>query len=256
MKIYITNMRESVDRRRHMQRECNRENLDYSFFDCIVGNELSEAEISEKCDMETINRYNKRLHWFNRGVIGCTLTNQCIYRDIISNNYPYALYLEDDIKFNSGFKNLLNSIEPLIQNGDVILLNYQTKGELRLKHFFDFGYKDYGLYQVANSEVVGGGAAFIVTKAAAEKMLQFNTPVRITPDCWGDFLKANAIDRLFCVYPKPVEGIFIQSTMQLGKFLKLRNFINQYKIFPFYNLIRLYKRFRSRDRYKVIILDN
>jgi len=205
--------------------------------------------------MATINRYNRRKHWFNRGVIGCTLTNQGVYRDIIGNNYPYALYLEDDVKFNAGFKKLLTLLQPLIQDGDVILLNYLSTHDLKLRSISDFGYHKYGLYEIANPEAAGGGSAFIVTKTAAEKMLQFNIPIRITPDCWGDFLKATAINRLLCVYPRPVESNFFQSTMQLGKLLKLRNFINQYKVFPFYNLIRLYKRIRSRSLTKVIILD-
>lgn len=254
MKIYITNLKSSTERRRHMQKECAKENLEYSFFDCVVGSELQDTEIAEKCDIETISRYKNKEHWLNKGIIGCTLTNQNVYRDIISNDYPFALYLEDDIKFANGFKQLLIKIGALVQPGDVILLNYLPKRTLELKPV-KILIGNYGLYGVENPEAVGGGAAFVVTRDAAEKMLLFNTPIRITPDCWGDYKKASAIKRLLCVYPMPVTGIFVQSTMQIGRFLKLRNFINQYRIFPFYGMIKLYKRIKRKGNHQIKIIN-
>lgn len=253
MRIFVTNLETSKERRVFIQNQFSKLKMEFEFVDCVVGAKLSEEEIAEKCDLEAINKHNENVQWFNRGIIGCTLTNQNNYRNLLSEQLDYALFLEDDIVLPSNLKEILAEVESVIKPGDVILLFYmsweplilqQTEKESRTKTKF---------YIPQNPTIISGGSAMIVTKEAAEKMLKNNTPIHTTPDCWGYFKEQGCIDRLLCVYPLEFDTADFKSTMQLGQLKTVSNFIDRYKIFPVYQILKMRRKLLKRKKQNIVI---
>ena len=145
----------------------------------------------------------------------------------------YALLLEDDTILPSNLQSILEHIETFIQQGDIILLFYACWEPLQLKMDIE-GPGGLNYFAPQNPEEITGGSAFVVTREAAKKMLTANTPIQRTPDHWSFYLKKSCIDRLLCAYPCPVDTADFKSTMALGKFNRVRNLIDRYKIFPFF----------------------
>lgn len=210
MKIYITNLKTSPERRIHIMNELKGKGLDFTFVDCVIGKDLTEKELNEKCDMARINHFNRNVEWFTKGVIGCTLTNQNTYRTLINSGDEMAMLLEDDTFLPHNLKDILDRLEREILQGDVVLLFYLAHSKLKLKPLKN-GETD--LYTPLNLDGLHGGSAVVVTKKAAEKMLAYNTPIKITPDSWRDFHEAGCIDRLICIYPMPVDTADFDTTM-------------------------------------------
>ncbi len=252
MHIYVTNLKTSVERRLFMEKQLKKININYEIVDCVVGAELSAEDISSKCDMVSINKLNEKLEWFNKGMIGCTLTNQKVFNDIISRDFPYVLFLEDDTVLPENLPEILDNVETFIKQGDLILLFWNSWNPLFLeknpiKTQFGFNY-----YTTKNYKDITCGSAYIVTKEAARKMLAANTPIHVSPDTWGFFYDSGCINRILCAYPHAVQTADFTSTMQIGKFLWTRRIIDKYKIFPFYQYLTYRRKKLKLRSHKVV----
>jgi glycosyl transferase family 25 len=238
-----------------MNRQLKKMDLNFQFFDCVIGAELTEEEIAEKCNMEIINKKNEINGWFNRGIIGCTMTNQNILKTIIADGLDYALLLEDDTLLPGNLKEITEHAKTFLQQGDVVLLFYLGWKKLFFKECgiqtpFNFNY-----YLPQNPQDITGGSAFIVTREAAKKMLEKNTPIHSTPDSWNFFYENNCIDRLFCAYPICVDTADLRSTMKtMRKYNQIADLISKYKIFPFYQLLKWKRRNQKRNKQVVEII--
>lgn len=253
MKIFVTNLKTSPDRRAHIKKEFEGKGLDFSFVDCVIGKDLTEEELQEKCDMKKINHFNRKVEWFTKGVIGCTLTNQNTYRNIIENNYDMALLLEDDTVLPENLKEILNDIENQAKQGDVILLFYLTYTTLKLKAIDPEKGKRTLFYKPLNPECIHGGSAVVVTRKAAEDMLKYNTPIKMSPDSWKDFYEANCISRIICIYPMPINTADFGTTMGYVKDSVIRKLMNS-NAFTRY-LLKLKRKFYRMSKQKVEIVD-
>lgn len=247
MHIYITNLKTSTERRAMMEQQLQGSGLDYEFFDCVVGAKLTQAEIEERCDVAAIKKHNEKMEWFNRGLIGCTMTNQLVYQDIINKNYPCALFLEDDTVLPPNLGKLLDDIQGVIQPGDVMLLFWNAWGGLQLKRQAIYQFEQTGLYVPINYKDLTCGSAYVVTQEAARNMIAANQPIANTPDSWGFFYDKKAIKRLLCAYPHAVQTADLKSTMDTGKFNKLSRFVHRYKIFPLHQYL-IYRRRKIKQK--------
>lgn len=243
MHIYVTNLKWSRDRRLHMEKQLQGTELSYEFFECVIGADLTAEELAEKCNMDEIKKLNDKagVEWFNRGIIGCTLTCQNIFREITARNLDAVLFLEDDTIIPDNLFEILQYTQQHTRQGDVLLLFWKAWAPLELNEPvittpFGFNY-----YMPRNYQVLTGGSAYIITRKAAEKMLALNIPIHTSPDNWKYFYDNNAVDRLMCAYPPVVSAANFKSTMHKGKYVLLRKLIDRYKIFPFYQYLN-YKR--------------
>lgn len=253
MKIFVTNLKTSPDRRAHIIKEFEGKGLDFSFVDCVIGKDLSEKELEEKCDMKKINHFNREVEWFTKGVIGCTLTNQNTYRTIIENNYEMALLLEDDTILPDNLKEILAEIESNAKQGDVILLFYLTYTTLKLKATDNINSKRAIFYTPLNPECIHGGSAVVVTRKAAADMLKYNTPIRMSPDSWKDFYEAKCIQRIICIHPMPINTADFGTTMGYVKDTIIRKLMNSNPFSRF--LLRLKRKFYRLSKQKVEIVN-
>ena len=255
MHVYITNLKWSTERRAHMEKQLRNSGIEYEFFDCVIGADLSDEDIAAKCNVESIKSQNSKVEWFTRGIIGCTMTNQNIYADIINRNYEYVLFLEDDTVLPPNLNDILEFTAKQIRQGDVVLLFWKAWNPLKLrkpeiKTSFGFDY-----YQPVNYKELAGGSAYIVTQRAAQKMIESNTPIHTTPDNWKYYYDNGSIERLLVAYPLVVQTADFKSTMRIGKFLAIRDLVERYKIFPFYQLLKLKRKQMKNETLKVEFID-
>lgn len=85
---YCVNLERSKERKVHMSREFERENMDVEFFPAVDGKLLGRD-----------------------GAYGCAMSHLSIWRDIVAKGYENALIFEDDVTLSSGIQTHLEEIE-------------------------------------------------------------------------------------------------------------------------------------------------
>lgn len=98
IKTYIINLKESIERKRHMTQEVHRfPFMDVEWIDAINGTQMKEEDINQLFNVEKfIDRYRRPPA---KGEIGCILSHRKCYEHLLKADEPYALILEDDISF-------------------------------------------------------------------------------------------------------------------------------------------------------------
>lgn len=250
MKIFVTNLKTSPDRRAHMIKEFEGKGVDYTFVDCVLGKDLTDDELNEKCDMKKINQFNKDVEWFTRGVIGATLTNHNNCKTLLASNDKMAMFMEDDTILPYNLKEILDEIERKAQPGDLILLFYLTYSTLKLKALDNS--KVARFYVPLNPEVIHGGSAVIYTRESAKGTLEYNTPIKINPDSWKDFLEAKCIKRLICLHPQPIDTADFGSTLDYIKDGFVKRLLHSNVVTRF--ILKMRRKFRKAFKRNVEIV--
>lgn len=154
-----------------------------------MGGGLSEGELKNLV-------YDYPNCFMTKGEIGCALSHLKIYQKIVDENIPYALILEDDAIFDAEFPKYLKEIENFLSqkpNFELVCLMYQ--GDKYLKNLNLKTNKRISLYKMRAGT---GTYGYVITKAAAKKLLNSNTPVILEADCWVQCLKLCGLN-LYCL---------------------------------------------------------
>ncbi len=201
--IYLISLKRSKER--HLLFKKNLAGLNYEIFWGVDGKELNLDQL------EANNQYHSGLTQIIlkcRGhepkdmrlpKIGCALTKNLIYRDIIDNNYEKSLILEDDILFDkSKSKYLSKAFLELPDNWDVLFfgywgnttpISYKQKGKNLIlsglsKFLIKYKLEDIKKRYPRNfSETLNksgrhfGNHAYAVSKDGAKKILKYSTPI-------------------------------------------------------------------------------
>ncbi|CAD7286476.1 glycosyltransferase family 25 protein [Campylobacter suis] len=179
MKIFVINLKKDIEKKEKFIKTFEPIGLDYEFIEGIYGRGLSEDELRKSV-------YDYDNCFITKGEVGCALSHLKIYQKIVDENIPYALILEDDTVFNSEFRNYLNILQVFLQtkqNYELVCLMYMVNS---FKNFNIKINKEITLYKF----VAGTGTyGYIITNAAAKKMLKANTPLILEADCWLQFYK-------------------------------------------------------------------
>lgn len=105
LRIYVVSLRDST-RRSLIIKQCSKLEIDFIFVDAVNGKLLSPDEISSINNNPSVTqRYKRKI---GVGEIGCTLSHQNIYKDIIKNDIDYAIIFEDDIKLSESLHEVIN----------------------------------------------------------------------------------------------------------------------------------------------------
>jgi glycosyl transferase family 25 len=255
MKIFVVSLARSADRRKHMIAQLSAKGLDYEIFDAIEGAKLSQEEIERYCDMEAIE---KNASWLNRGTIGACLSHYFIFKRIIELSLPSACIIEDDIIVDNNFDELLNKIDTVIREKHLMLLYYSSWNRIELETVNKSLYGQYGLYRIRNIEGLNSSAGYIVSQDACKRLVDFVIPIRMGPDNWSEFVRGGVMKDVTCIFPMPVSNTHEKSSIEyLGtKSLasKLADFVDKYKIFPFYQLLRYRRKMISKKMMNIEIV--
>lgn len=110
MKTYVINLARSTDRRSYMEKILSEyPQLDIEFIDAVDGRELIPKEREQVFDSE---RFEKTFFKKVRpGEIGCTLSHQKCYNQMLKTGVKTVLIFEDDLIINENLHLLLDKID-------------------------------------------------------------------------------------------------------------------------------------------------
>jgi len=118
-KIYVLNLKESLDRKNHIENEFKRVNIiNYTFFEATP---YDSDEVKNLMNSNFVKKFpncfrcnNKRCNCENNFLTSFQIANWCsfirIFQDIIQNNYNFVLICEDDIVFTFQYERIINKL--------------------------------------------------------------------------------------------------------------------------------------------------
>lgn len=233
-----------------MQQQLQDQEIDFEFIKAVDGATLTDEYLAPISNFEELE---KRPHIMRKGMYGCILSHYGIYQRIVAEDLPYALILEDDIEIQPGFKAVLKDLESRITPNEAILLFSQN-------NFMPTVFSKQETEKLAGNHVLaypmepwalGSTAGYIISKAAAQGMIEYMLPLHIGPDAWIAFYRDKAIGSLRCVTPFLVKPAgftsdidYVNTNNALGKAVA---FVKKHRIFPFKQLLD-YRRKRALDK--------
>jgi hypothetical protein len=142
---------------------------------------------------------------FRPGAIGCALGHKRFYELFVSSGDPAALCLEDDVDLPEDLPELVEEVSGSLRGAEVALLNFHcpgvtvlsTVGAVRLRG---------GRLLASPVSLVGltSGAAYVLTREAAQRLAGALVPMRAYSDEWSWFVSRGVLDGVRCVTPMPV----------------------------------------------------
>ncbi len=229
-----------------MEKQLGALGLEYQIVEAVEGKALSEEELDRYCDKTA-----RELHpqWLSKGAIGCALSHLKTYQAIIDQNLPYGLVLEDDTKLEPALAAFLPQVETHLHDNEVLMLYYVSwkKCVLMAKDGLVLG--KHRIATPLNPKQITSGNAYIITNQACQEVLKLQTPIRVAADSWNEYYEAKAIKHISCVYPMLADVADYKSTIDYiatNSFKgTLLDYIDRYKIFPVYQLLKRRKKLRT-----------
>ena len=106
---------------------------------------------------------------------------------------------------------------------------------------------------------VNSGAAYVITRGAAETMLRAVSPVSTQADDWETFQKLGGFESIRFVYPTPVMVRGDKSTIATDYQTTVRKWLtsvfDDYRLPPFHQILRAARLRSIASRSRVVIVD-
>ncbi|MEK9495338.1 glycosyltransferase family 25 protein [Photorhabdus sp. P32] len=184
MKIFVINLEKDVDRKKAIQEQLQKIDIDAEFINAVYGKELTTEQLQYACS----NFDNISL---TLGEVGCSMSHINVYKEMIDKNIPIALILEDDVKFNDNLCTVLSSLEKYPQalsaKPYVFLLNKTNE------YFASFKKPLIDNYNIVNVIDAAGTFGYVLNLTTAKKLYQYLQPVRFVADDWKLFREQGVI---------------------------------------------------------------
>ena len=246
IRIFVINLKSSVERRKTMEKQLNRLGLSFEIFDAVNGADLSDNEITSYFDM---NFYNHRPHYYTPGLSGCILSHYFLYKKMVDEKIDVALILEDDMILNKNLLQLFEQLSKEIRNDEVNMLFYQSRFPINLSQNSVTPLNDkFNLYQVISTKGLRSTAGYLITFDAANSMLKGLRPFSAFPNEWKSFYDRNLVNGIRVVYPSLLSNTYQTTAISPNKkggaiaktLLSLveKNLVEKNKVFPFYQLLK------------------
>lgn len=190
MKTFIINLERQSLKKANIEKICQRLELNYQFIKAIDGYQLSDDYIRS-----ISNDYPK--NYLTKGEIGCALSHISVYKEIIDNNLPYALILEDDSVLKTEVPKFLNSFEEKNFKHGIYLLTADFHYLMNKKNKMG----EFELYEVTKAVRANG---YIITNDAARKLINFLYPIRYEADIFKVFRLCAGI-KIYGLIPHLIE---------------------------------------------------
>jgi glycosyl transferase, family 25 len=254
--IFVISMRSSENRRKNIANQFEKRNIVFEWFDAIEGKKLNDNDLNALVDVEAVN---KSPEWLTKGAIGCALSHYYVYKQIVERDLPYAVVLEDDVVISDDFMLVIEKVVPHLTTSEIVLMYATSWKPLELaKHSCIPLTSTYSLYEPVHIDQPITASAYLITKAACISMINTILPVRFAADCWGEFYKNHGYKNLHCLFPAIIDTADSKSTIDYlkeSRLTALLNSIDKNKIFPFYQLLRLRRKYNKSKMRKVILSD-
>lgn len=194
MNIFVINLEEDAQRRESITKQLNDLGLAFEILPGVKGKDLTESERGRHLDDRWFRRYEGRPA--QPGELGCSLSHIHVYRLVAERNLDHALVLEDDAWLNPNLPQLLDVIAERYrpESKNVVLLTWYRAIELS---GFDDLWASYHVARVSQAVCAHG---YVVTRGAAQTLVQNLYPVRHVADCWN-WLRRHRIVNVLAVFP-------------------------------------------------------
>ena len=201
MNIFVINLEHQTQRKESMSSQLNSLGLPFEIVSATNGRLLSQEESDAICDQIKAKKQIKR--HLSAGEIGCAASHLNILRKIVSDSIPLALILEDDIKIGKDTLEILKTLEnsPQTQNPYVFLLNHAKK----YSAWSQFRVTPDGKYSFFPLVDGYGACSYVVTNAAAKRLLEHFSPLYHPIDYWN-LLQKRKVVRVFALVPYCIEN--------------------------------------------------
>ncbi len=225
MKILLINLPESVDRLKLFSESAKHYSADFSVITAVNGSEDRAICQGYSARANKLNYYKK----LTPGEIGCFLSHRKAWSVIFEQKLTFAIVLEDDVMFESSFKQLGEAIDKIKEPWDYIKLN-----EVHEKRAAKTMYTTNNLSVVKYNKLPIGASAQVISYSGAEKLLKYTESFSRPVDVELQWLSVDKI-KAFGIKPYPFKTRKLQSDIdRFGK----RNKINGNPIVKFFNLLK------------------
>lgn len=188
MKAYVINLDRAPVRRARISAQLEALGMPFIIFPAIDGRNLDAASLARDYDEAGAREFYREM---TRGEVACALSHLGVYRRILDAGADHALVLEDDARLGPSLPEVLDALETRLPADlpRVVLLTYVDKytrwgseplpGKARLVRRYGEWWRAHG---------------YVVTRAAAERMVAALHPVRTAADHWSGFDKRGIVD--------------------------------------------------------------
>lgn len=240
-----------------MEAQLQREGLEHEFVAATDGRSLTEEDLGRLVDPELARRAPR---WLRPGQVGCCLSHLEAYRRIAAEGLERALILEDDAVLPAGVGTLLTSLAAELDRAEAALLYYTAKVPCQLSEQGATPIPDgFRVMYPMDLSPVNSTMAYVMTREGCLRMIDFVLPVKVGPDSWFNFHAQGALERVRCVFPRPLRArTDFKSTMDysggVAGGMRVTSAISERRLFPLSQILDLRRRrtVRRMSRFSVI----
>lgn len=192
MKVFVINLDQNKERLAFVHAQLSRLGMSYERFSGVYGKGFTKEERERVSS--PLRSYLCSGHVIGGGELGCALSHIGVYRQIIADQLPYALVMEDDVILSEKFPEVVEYAERklCVQRPQVVL--FSNWGGV------DVGGRGFEVVRLRRGVCTD---AYLITRTAAELICRANTPVMCAADAWGRWVRRHGLE-LYRAFPTTV----------------------------------------------------
>lgn len=174
--IWVISLRRAPERRRFVEEVFGELGLSFEILDAVDSRQLSAAQLGAYSERRATYLYGRGL---GRGMLACSLSHLGAMQRLVSSNLPEVVIFEDDTRPVEDFGDLLAVRDQLPADRDVVtfhsLFGWASPSPV--------GQPLIGSYRACRyARTPMGTQAYLITRTAAERVLEAGYPVALPPD--------------------------------------------------------------------------
>ncbi len=114
MKNYVISLKTETERRKHIEQEFGKQNIDFEFFDAITPSQNQQISHNLSIQISDLN--------LTQGEISCLLSHISLWKKIIDDDLDYIVIYEDDIHLGENAQQFLNQSSWIPPSSEIIKL--------------------------------------------------------------------------------------------------------------------------------------
>lgn len=203
MHAYVVNLARSRDRRAYITEHLGNLGIAYEVVTAVDGRDLDlddENIIAPSFRNDVVTNVV-----LQAGSAGCSLSHIAIYKRIVEDGLDMALVLEDDVVLPPDLDALADEVGKELVGAEVALFSVDCPEPFKVSSRSAVQLRSSrSLALPIDVQQAKSAGAYVITRAACERMIERNVPIRQQADSWEFFYSEGFIDRVRCVVPVSV----------------------------------------------------
>ena len=139
MQTFVINLKRSTERAKHMQKQLSTLGIDFTLFPATDGKVMAQEIATDQSWMQATFKRD-----FTPGEVGCADSHLRIYEQMVQENIPLALILEDDVKVHKDITTAIELAEKHQAEFEWLHLDYTPPGLPLLRYWYQGMKEQYG----------------------------------------------------------------------------------------------------------------